>query len=72
MPRQRHHALAAVGSEPGRTWMVGDSLAADIATPHRLGMHTVWVDETGAGLPASAAVRPHRMVRSIAELAPSS
>ena len=42
------HALSAVGVTPEQTWMVGDSLEADIATPHRLGMHTVWVDETGA------------------------
>ena len=66
------HALAAVGAAPEQTWMVGDSLEADIATPRRLGMHTVWVDETGSGLPETAPVRPHRIVRSIAELAPSS
>ena len=63
-----HHALAAVGCDPASAWMVGDSLEADIATPHRLGMHTVWVDETGIGLPESSAIRPHRIVRSIAEL----
>lgn len=62
------HALAAVGVTPDQTWMVGDSLEADIATPRRLGMHTVWVDETGGGVPDTAAVRPHRIVRSIAEL----
>ncbi len=66
------HALSAVGSDPEQTWMVGDNLEADIATPHRLGMHTVWVDETASGLPGTAAVQPHRMVRSIAELVPSS
>ncbi len=62
------HALSAVGCEAEDAWMVGDSLEADIATPHRLGMHTVWVDEAGAGVPATAAVRPHRIVRTIAEL----
>jgi putative hydrolase of the HAD superfamily len=62
------HALAATGCEPSGAWMVGDNLTADIETPHRLGMHTVWVDPHGRGVPANAAVRPHRIVRSIAEL----
>lgn len=62
------HALAAVGCDPSSAWMVGDNLVADIETPHRLGMHTVWVDADARGLPASAAVRPHRTVGSIAEL----
>ena len=69
-PDQRvfHHALAACNVDPADTWMVGDNHAADIVTPHALGMHTVWVDETGAGLPAHASVRPHRVIRAIAEL----
>jgi putative hydrolase of the HAD superfamily len=65
------HALAAVGCGPEQAWMVGDSLEADIETPHRLGMHTVWVDVEGNGLPTSAKVQPHRVVRTIAELMPS-
>ncbi len=65
------HALEAVGCDPGATWMVGNSLEADIATPHRLGMHTIWVDGEGRGLPVPPPVRPHRIVRTIAELAPS-
>ena len=65
------HALAAVGCDPSSAWMVGDNLVADIETPHRLGMHTVWVDADARGLPASAAVQPHRTVRSVAELMPS-
>jgi putative hydrolase of the HAD superfamily len=62
------HALSAVGSDPAQTWMVGDNLEADIATPHRLGMHTVWVDAESRGLPKRAPVRPHRIVRTISEL----
>jgi putative hydrolase of the HAD superfamily len=64
-----HHALGATGCDPGQAWMVGDNLEADIATPHRLGMHTVWVDVDARGLPESAPVRPHRIVRAITELA---
>ena len=62
------HALSAVGCDPEAAWMVGDNLEADIETPHRLGMHTVWVDAEGRGLPEAAPVRPHRIVRSITEL----
>ncbi len=63
-----HHALKATGSTPDATWMVGDSLEADIAPAVDLGLHTVWVDEAGDGLPADAPVEPHRIVRAITEL----
>ncbi len=63
------HALQACGSDPEATWMVGDNLDADIAPALSLGMYTVWVDGEGAGLPAEAVVRPHRIVRAIRELA---
>ena len=62
------YALDAAACAPAEAWMVGDNLAADIETPHRLGMHTVWVDAHARGLPEAAPVRPHRIVRSIAEL----
>jgi putative hydrolase of the HAD superfamily len=63
-----HHALQSCGADPARAWMIGDNLEADIATPLRLGMHTVWVDEPGAGLPADAIATPHRIVRQVREL----
>jgi FMN phosphatase YigB (HAD superfamily) len=62
------HALSAVDCDPAAAWMVGDNLEADIETPVRLGMHAIWIDESGNGLPADAAVRPHRTIRSITEL----
>jgi putative hydrolase of the HAD superfamily len=64
-----HHALAACGVAPGETWMVGDDLVFDVLTPVRLGMHAVWIDPTGAGLPEAAPARPHRIVRAVHELA---
>jgi putative hydrolase of the HAD superfamily len=63
-----HHALSSVTCEPQHAWFVGDNLEADIAVPHRLGMHTVWVDEAGAGLPAATQAMPHRVIRTISEL----
>lgn len=62
------HALQATGSEPETTWMVGDNLAADIAPAVELGMHAVWVDERGEGLPEGAPTTPHRIIRAITEL----
>jgi putative hydrolase of the HAD superfamily len=62
------HALAACGSPSHSTWMVGDSLEADIAPAVALGMHAVWVDVLGEGLPEAATVRPHRIVRAVTEL----
>ena len=63
------HAMQSCRCSPDSTWMVGDSLEADIAPAVALGMHTVWVDALGDGLPEGARVQPHRVVRSIAELA---
>jgi putative hydrolase of the HAD superfamily len=62
------HALDSCGVDPARTWMVGDNLEADIATPHRLGMHTIWVDAAGTGPPPDVSPRPHRVVRQVSEL----
>ena len=63
-----NHARQALGASFESTWMVGDNLEADIAPAVALGMHAVWVDEEGMGVPATAPVRPHRVVRGIREL----
>lgn len=62
------HALASCGARVETTWMVGDSLEADIAPAVRLGMHAIWVDEAGEGVPDGAPAQPHRVVRTISEL----
>ena len=62
------HALRAVSCTPEAAWMVGDSLEADIAPALALGMHAVWVDGAGLGLPEGAPARPHRIVQAISEL----
>ncbi|MCI0857086.1 MAG: HAD family hydrolase [Chloroflexi bacterium] len=61
-------ALEATGSTPETAWMVGDNLDADIAPAVELGLHAVWVDEAGDGLPADAPTRPDRIIRLISEL----
>jgi putative hydrolase of the HAD superfamily len=62
------HALEMCDGRPESTWMVGDSLEADIAPAVALGLHAVWVDELGEGVPEGAAIRPHRVIRAITEL----
>ena len=64
------HVLERLQVEPCDAWMVGDKLDFDIATPKLLGMHTVWIDVMGAGVPDDAPARPDRVIGSIAELLP--
>ena len=61
-------ALTALAVEPHDTWMIGDNLEWDVEQPQKLGMLGIWVDRTGAGVPASSAVRPDLVVRSLADL----
>jgi putative hydrolase of the HAD superfamily len=65
-----HHAMAALGAEAHETWIVGDNLEWEVATPQRLGLTGVWVDGYGRGLPPDSRVRPDRIIRSLAELLP--
>jgi putative hydrolase of the HAD superfamily len=62
-------ALTALGVAPGpEVWMVGDHLEFDVAGPQRLGIRGVWLDRSGAGVPAGSAVRPDHIVRGLDEL----
>jgi putative hydrolase of the HAD superfamily len=66
--RVYRHALAQVKVAPAEAWMVGDNLEWDVAAPQRVGMHGIWYDVTGAGLPDGSRVRPDRIIRRLAEL----
>jgi putative hydrolase of the HAD superfamily len=62
-------ALDALGLPGGpHVWMVGDHLEWDVAGAQRCGLHGVWLDRPGLGLPPSSAVRPDRIVRALGEL----
>jgi putative hydrolase of the HAD superfamily len=63
-----HHAMQTVGCRPEATWMIGDNLEADIAPAVSLGLHAVWVDAAGTGLPPDPPANPHRIVQAISEL----
>jgi len=66
-PRVYGLALEGLGIEPTDAWMVGDNIEWDVAAPQRLGIHGIWIDVRGAGLPADSP-RPDRIIRSLAEL----
>jgi len=61
-------ALDAVQVDAAEAWMIGDNLERDVEGAQRLGIHGIWCDFTGAGLPRNARVRPDRIVQSLAEL----
>jgi putative hydrolase of the HAD superfamily len=62
------HAMAALGVTPAETWMVGDHLEWEVVAPQRLGIHAVWCDGFGRGLPPDSEVRPDLIIRRLAEL----
>jgi len=64
------HALAALGAEASETWMVGDNLEWEVVAPQRLGIHAIWHDVFGRGIPAGSDIRPDRIIRSLMELLP--
>jgi putative hydrolase of the HAD superfamily len=67
-PRAYLHALERLGVGARDSWMVGDNLEWEVAAPQRLGIHAIWFDAHGAGLPEGSVVRPDRVVRRLSEL----
>ena len=61
-------ALRRLGVAATDAWMVGDHIEFDVGAPQRLGLRGVWVDRAGAGLPAGADVRPHRIVQDLSAM----
>jgi putative hydrolase of the HAD superfamily len=66
--RAYSHALAALGVGASEAWIVGDNLEWEVVAPQRLGIHAVWYDGYGNGLPAGCAIRPDRIIRALPEL----
>lgn len=65
------HVLAQLEVRPGEAWMVGDNLEWDVAAAQSVGMLGIWCDAAGTGLPASSAIVPDRIIRTLAELVPA-
>jgi putative hydrolase of the HAD superfamily len=63
-------ALRALETQPADCWMVGDNLTYDVGGAQALGIHAIWLDVRGRGLPDPAPAVPDRIISSIAELLP--
>ena len=68
--RAYRHALSVLGVEAHETWMVGDNLEWEIMAPQRLGIHGIWHDSLGNGMPSGTPARPDRIIRGLRELLP--
>ncbi|HYM73721.1 MAG TPA: HAD family hydrolase [Stellaceae bacterium] len=64
------HAMGVLGVAPHETWMVGDNLEWEVVGPQRLGIHAIWHDGYGVGLPPGCPIKPDRIIRRISELLP--
>ncbi len=67
-PRAYLHAMERLGVGPEETWMVGDNLEWEVTAPQKLGIHAIWHDHRGTGLPAGATARPDRIIRAVSDL----
>jgi putative hydrolase of the HAD superfamily len=67
-PEVYHHVLARLGCAAHETWMVGDNIEWEVATPQRLGLRGIWYDPEGDGLPAWNSVQPDRIIARLADL----
>ena len=61
--RAYYHAMETLGVGPHDTWMVGDNLEWEVVAPQRLGIHAIWHDGYGVGLPPDCSIRPDRIIR---------
>ena len=62
------HAIGQLDASPSETWMVGDNLEWEVATPQRLGIFSIWIDGAGTGLPKTANVQPDRIIRTLSAM----
>ena len=67
-PRIFRAALEAQKTNADAAWMIGDNLARDVAGAQGVGVHAIWCDWRGEGLPADAPAEPDRIVRALADL----
>jgi 2-haloalkanoic acid dehalogenase type II len=61
------HILRMLGTEPERTWYVGDHLYDDVEGGNRVGLTTVWINRTGAKIGPGDA-RPSIEITDLREL----
>ena len=66
--RAYRHALDSLGVDAADTWMVGDNLEWEVIAPQKLGIHAIWHDLAGEGVPAHSTARPDRVITRLQEL----
>ena len=59
--------MEVLGVGPHETWMVGDNLEWAVVSPQRLGIHAIWHDGYGVGLPPDSPI-PDGIIRRLSEL----
>lgn len=67
------HALREINATPAETVMVGDSLAADVAGAHNLGMRAVWIArrvDTPENRRLAVELQPDGIINTLSELPP--
>lgn len=62
------HLMEQLDSTPETTWVVGDNLEWEVIAPQRLGIHAIWCDAYGKGLPEDSDVKPDRIIQALPEL----
>lgn len=67
-PRIYQAALDQLHLPAQATWMIGDNLLFDVATPQQLGIFTFWFDPMGKGLPPHPLVQPDRIIHLLPEV----
>ena len=66
--RAFRHALTCLDVTPADAWMVGDNLDNDIRGAQQVGIHAIWIDARGKGLPANCSVKPDRIIATLSAL----
>jgi putative hydrolase of the HAD superfamily len=66
--RAYRHAMTTLGVAPAETWIVGDNLEWEVMAPQKLGIHAIWFDPSGEGVPPGSPAKPDRIVTSLSEL----
>jgi len=67
-PQAYHHALGRLQTQPNQAWMVGDNLEWEVIAPQSLGLHAIWFDPRGRGLPPDSPARPDRIIARLGQL----
>lgn len=66
--RAYEHALRQLDASAEESWILGDNLVWEVQAPQTLGLHAIWLDRDGKGVPAGSNVTPDRIISCLSEL----